>query len=81
MEHIINNHILPENENDAERAGRLVTIVASLDEKQKLAFTALMRKQQSTNENIHRFVTLCQDLVSITFMRFCQHQYSIHLLF
>lgn len=74
MERIINNYILPENENDSERAERLVTVVSALDERQKLAFTALVRKQQITNDNIQKYVKLCEDLVSFNCVHFYFHQ-------
>jgi sister-chromatid-cohesion protein PDS5 len=64
LESTIQEYILPEIENDAERTERLITVVESLSEKQRLAFTALVRKQKASNENMQRYVKLCKNNVS-----------------
>ncbi|KAI8080901.1 armadillo-type protein [Thamnidium elegans] len=63
LESTIQKYILPELENDLERTERLITIVESLEEKQKLAFTALVRKQKLFNENMNKYVKLCQEQI------------------
>jgi sister-chromatid-cohesion protein PDS5 len=64
LESTLNKYIFPQLENDTERAERLVTIVGSFGEKQKLAFTALVRKQKLFNENMNTYVKMCENAVS-----------------
>lgn len=68
LESTIQEYILPEIENDADRVERLITVVGSLSEKQRLAFIALVRKQKSFNENMQRYVKLCENHVSCLLM-------------
>lgn len=65
LESTVQKYILPELENDLERTERLITIVESLEDKQKLAFTALVRKQKLFNENMNKYVTLCREHVRL----------------
>lgn len=64
LESTLNNYILPQVDNDSERAERLVNVVGTFGEKQKLAFTALVRKQKLFIENMHTYVNMCENAVS-----------------
>ncbi|KAI9485716.1 MAG: armadillo-type protein [Benjaminiella poitrasii] len=66
LENTLLNHILPENENDAERTERLVTVYDSLQPKQRLAFTALIRRQKLFNENMHDYIKRCENALNNT---------------
>ncbi|CEG69090.1 hypothetical protein RMATCC62417_05229 [Rhizopus microsporus] len=57
-------YIFPYDEDDQQRTERLVTVVESLEEKQKLAFTAIIRKQQRFNDDLQKYVRMCEDEVS-----------------
>lgn len=61
LESTLHKFILPEIENDAERTERLITMIESLEEKQKLAFTGLVRKKSAFNSNMQNYAKLCQD--------------------
>lgn len=61
IESTFQRFILPENDNDAERTERLVTVVGSLKDKQKVAFLALLQKQKLFNENMYTFVEMCEN--------------------
>lgn len=56
-------YIFPYDEDDQQRTERLVTVVESLEEKQKLAFTAIIRKQQRFNDDLQKYVRMCEDEV------------------
>jgi hypothetical protein len=56
-------YIFPYDEDDQQRTERLVTVVESLEEKQKLAFTAIIRKQQRFNDDLQKYVRICEDEV------------------
>ncbi|KAI8646023.1 armadillo-type protein [Parasitella parasitica] len=60
VEAIFQTFIVPENDNDAERTERLVTVLDSLKDKQKIAFLALLQKQKLFNENMLTFVEMCE---------------------
>ena len=64
LESTLLTYILPENENDAERTERLIVVLESFAEKQKLAFTALVRKQKMFNDNLHKYIDMCEKAVS-----------------
>ncbi|KAI8348451.1 armadillo-type protein [Choanephora cucurbitarum] len=64
LESTLLTYILPENENDAERTERLIVVVESFAEKQKLAFTALIRKQKMFNDNLHKYIDMCEKAIS-----------------
>lgn len=65
IESTFQKFILPENDNDAERTERLVSVVDSLKDKQKVAFLALLQKQKLFNENMYTFVEMCENNVCI----------------
>ncbi|CEP19463.1 hypothetical protein [Parasitella parasitica] len=60
IESILQTFIIPEDDNDADRAERLVTVVHSLKDKQKVALLALLQKQKLFNENMLTFVEMCE---------------------
>ncbi|EPB84270.1 hypothetical protein HMPREF1544_08990 [Mucor circinelloides 1006PhL] len=61
IEFILHKYIFPEDDNDAERTERLVTVVDSLKDKQKTAFLALLQKQKLFNENMMTYVEMCEN--------------------
>jgi len=61
----LHKYIFPEDDNDAERTERLVTVVDSLKDKQKTAFLALLQKQKLFNENMMTYVEMCENHVCI----------------
>lgn len=63
LESTLHKFILPELDNDIERTERLIIIIESLEDKQKLAFTGLVRKQNAFNVNMNTYVKMCQDRV------------------
>lgn len=73
LENTLQKYIFPELDNDVERTERLITIVESLEPKQRLAFTAVIRKQKSFNENMNQFVKLCEDHVRIILKKIPQY--------
>lgn len=64
LESALHQFILPQIDNDVDRTERLITIVDSLEPKQSLAFTALLRKQKAFNDHMHTYVKMCEDHVS-----------------
>ncbi|KAI8988168.1 armadillo-type protein [Mycotypha africana] len=64
LEQTLNQYILSENENDQERAIRLVTVASSFQPRQKTAFTALIRKQKHFNTQLQNYVEMCRDYLN-----------------
>lgn len=71
LEETLLKYIFPMNENDEERAERLVTVVDSLTPKQRLAFTALIQKQKAFNQNMQQYLKFCENLVRIQTKHSC----------
>jgi sister-chromatid-cohesion protein PDS5 len=65
LESTLIKYIFPQEDNDTERAKRLVTVVGFFEKKQNLAFAALIRKQKSFHENLNTYIKMCEDAVSI----------------
>ncbi|KAI8992505.1 armadillo-type protein [Pilobolus umbonatus] len=63
LEKTLLKHILPFNDNDSERADRLVTVVESLQPPQRLAFTALVRKQKRFNDDFHKYADMVDNAI------------------
>jgi hypothetical protein len=77
LESTLHKFILPQIDNDSDRTERLITVIESLQPKQKLAFTALIRKQKAFNENMNTYVKMCEDNVSLPFYIKSIHMHSM----
>lgn len=66
LESTLHKYILPEIDNDAERTERLINIIESLEDKQRLAFTGLVRKKNAFNTNMNIYAKMCQDHMNNT---------------
>ncbi|KAI7902740.1 armadillo-type protein [Cokeromyces recurvatus] len=71
-----------ENENDVDRTERLVTIYDSLQSKQRLAFTALIRRQKLFNENMHDYheAATSDEFMKYMTMRFADKARTLNAL-
>ncbi|KAI8379771.1 armadillo-type protein [Radiomyces spectabilis] len=52
--------ILPENPDDEERTERLVTVFGHLEQRARVAFLALIRKQKIFSEVLRKFINVCE---------------------
>lgn len=66
LESTLHKFILPEIDNDTERTERLITMIDSLEDKQRLAFTGLIRKKSAFNSNLNTYAKMCQDHLTNT---------------
>lgn len=63
LEEALFAYIFPYNEDDEQRTDRLISVVETLEERQKLAFIALVRKQKRFNDDLQKFRQMCEDKV------------------
>lgn len=63
LEETLLKYIFPYNEDDEKRTERIVTVVDSLTPKQRLAFTALIQKQKTFNQNMQQYLNICENTV------------------
>ncbi|KAG0164485.1 hypothetical protein DFQ30_009873 [Apophysomyces sp. BC1015] len=59
LESTIIQYILPENTNDVERTERLVTVLASLENRAEVAFSALIQRHKTFMESMQQYVRTC----------------------
>lgn len=63
LEDALITYIFPYDENEQQRAERLVVITETLEQRQKIAFTAIIRKQKKFNDDMHKYLKMCEDMV------------------
>jgi sister-chromatid-cohesion protein PDS5 len=57
-------YIFPYNEDDQQRTERLITVLETLEQRQKLAFTAIVRKQKRFNDDMHKYLRIGESMAS-----------------
>ncbi|KAG1456183.1 hypothetical protein G6F55_006644 [Rhizopus delemar] len=63
LEDALITYIFPYDENEQQRAERLVVITETLEQRQKIAFTAIIRKQKKFNDDMHKYLKMCEDMI------------------